>query len=87
MFSASAYPGDLLLLRSSLNSIRYVDGVLGVSELFLVSRMVRWPRLAAFPVAANLRSRLWMLYAKVPGAVFSLRVVIASAVSVPPCSC
>ena len=70
-----------IFLRSSLNSIRYVDGVLAVSELFLVSRLVRWPKVAALLVAANLASRLWILYAKVPAAVFPLRVVIASTVS------
>jgi hypothetical protein len=81
VFSASAYPGDLVFLRSSLNTIRYVDGVLAVSELFLVSRLARWPRVAVILVAANLASRLVMLYAKVPAAVFPTRVIVASAVS------
>jgi hypothetical protein len=81
VFSASAYPGDLLFLRSSLNTIRYVDGVLALSELFLVSRLVRRPKLAAILVAVNLASRLWLLYPKIPFAVFTPRVVVASAVS------
>lgn len=81
VFSASAYAGDLVFLRSSLNTIRYVDGVLAASELFLVSRLARWPRLAVILVAANLASRLLMLYAQVPAAVFPIRIVVASAIS------
>ena len=81
VFSASAYPGDLAFLRSSLNTIRYVDGVLAVSELFLVSLLLRWPRLAAAMVGINLASRLLMLYVKLPSAVFPVRTVVAFALS------
>jgi hypothetical protein len=81
VFSASAFPGDLAFLRSSLNTIRYVDGVLAVSELFLLSLLARWPRIAAFLLAANLASRLWMLYSNLPTAVFPARTVVAFAVS------
>jgi hypothetical protein len=82
VFSASAYAGDLVFLRSSLNTIRYVDGVLALSELFLVSLLARWPRLAGFLVVANLLSRLLILYPKLNAAVFAPRIVVASAVSV-----
>jgi hypothetical protein len=82
IFSASAYAGDLVFLRSSLNTIRYVDGVLALSEILLVSLLMRWPRLAGALVAVNLGSRLLILYPKLPIEVFPPRVVIACALSI-----
>ncbi len=82
VFSASASAGDLVFLRSSLNTIRYVDGVLGVSEIFLLSLLLKWPRLAAALVGVNVASRLWILYPNIPAAVFSPRVTFGAAASV-----
>jgi len=63
VFSASAGHGDLAFILNNLNSIRYVDGVLAVSELFLAALL---GRLALPFVAANLASRLLMFYMKLP---------------------
>jgi hypothetical protein len=65
VFSASAYSGDLAFILNGLNSIRYVDGVLAVSELFLVALVARFTRLAWSLVAINVLSRLMLLYGKV----------------------
>ena len=64
VFSASGYAGDLSFILNGLNSIRYVDGVLAASELFLVAVLVRFEWLAAGLVAINLASRLAILYGK-----------------------
>lgn len=64
VYSASAYGGDLAFILNGLNSIRYVDGVLATSELFLVALLARFTWLALPLVAINLISRLAMLYAK-----------------------
>jgi hypothetical protein len=64
VFSACAAPGDLTFLVNNLNSIRYVDGVLAVSELLLVVVLARWTWLAAGLVAVNAASRLWLLYSR-----------------------
>ena len=64
VYSACAGPGDLTFLRNSLNSIRYVDGVLALSELFLVALLGRYVWLAASLVAINGVSRLLILYGK-----------------------
>ncbi|MBZ5725057.1 MAG: hypothetical protein LAP87_08675 [Acidobacteriia bacterium] len=80
VYSASAYPGDLAFVLNSLNSIRYVDGVLAVSELFLVALLAkRFPRTAAALVAVNLASRLMMLYGHVPRDLFPPAAVCAVA--------
>ena len=65
VFSASAYVGDLAFILNSLNSIRYVDGVLAISEGFLVVLLVRYTWLAATMLGVNLASRLLLLYVKV----------------------
>jgi hypothetical protein len=63
VYSAAAGPGDVAFLSNGLNSIRYVDGVLGASELWLAALLGRW----ALPlVAVNTGSRLALLYARVP---------------------
>jgi hypothetical protein len=64
VFSASAYSGDLAFILNGLNSIRYVDGVLAVSELFLVALLARFARWAGILVAIHLVSRLVLLYGK-----------------------
>jgi hypothetical protein len=65
VYSACAGPGDLAFILNNLNSVRYVDGVLAVSEVFLVSLLAPsrvW--LAALLVGINGASRLAMLYGK-----------------------
>ena len=64
VYSASAGHGDLAFLRNSLNSVRYVDGVLAMSEVFLVSLIARFPFPALMLVLANAVSRLVILYAR-----------------------
>lgn len=81
VYSASAYDGDLAFLRANLNTIRYVDGVLALSEIFLVSLLVRWPRAAGALVGVNLASRLLILYPRLSAAVFAPRTVVACSVS------
>ncbi len=74
--SASAGMGDLAFLRNGLNTIRYVDGVLAASELFLVWVIGRW----AWPLAiVSLTSRLAMLYGEIPRSVFPALVILAAA--------
>ena len=70
MFSASAQiaGGDLSFLLYGLNSIRYVDGVLAASDLWLVAlagRAIAWPL-----IAIQLASRLLILYTKLPAELF-----------------
>ncbi len=62
VYSACAAPGDLAFLVNNLNSIRYVDGVLALSELLLVALLASRPWLAAGLIALNAASRLWLLY-------------------------
>jgi hypothetical protein len=77
VFSASAGMGDLAFLRNSLNTIRYVDGVLAASELFLLWIVGKW----GWPlVALSLGSRLAMLYAEIPRSIFPLLAVATSVV-------
>ena len=80
VYSAGASPGDLGFLLNGLSSIRYVDGVLPMSELWLVALMAPFGWLAPALVAVNLASRLLMLYAKVPLELFPAVVVVATAV-------
>jgi len=66
VYSACAAPGDLAFLLNGLNSVRYVDGVLAASELFLVALVApRFPWLAAGLVGVNAASRLFILYSKI----------------------
>jgi hypothetical protein len=75
VFSATGEPGALSFILNSLNSVRYVDGVLAVSELFLAAQVGRY----AMPLAVvNGASRLLLLYAKVP---FPLYVTVAAALA------
>jgi hypothetical protein len=80
VYGACAAPGDLAFILNGLNSVRYVDGVLAVSELFLVTFLMRFPWLAGGVVGINAASRLFMLYSKES---FSPLVIIAVAVAVP----
>jgi len=61
VFSAGSGPTDLSFILNNLNSIRYVDGVLAASELFLAALL---GRLAIPFLAVNLASRILMLYTK-----------------------
>ncbi|SPE34815.1 membrane hypothetical protein [Candidatus Sulfopaludibacter sp. SbA6] len=84
VFSASAYAGDLSFIRNNLNSIRYVDGVLALSEIFLVAllakSLARFTRLVWVLVVVNVASRLVDLYSKVPSAIFPPLLLSAVAV-------
>ena len=80
VFSASGYAGDLAFIRNNLNSIRYVDGVLALSEIFLVALAgARLAWLAWLLVVVNAASRLVDLYAKIPAALFPPLLVAAAA--------
>ncbi|HTX38022.1 MAG TPA: hypothetical protein VME43_23495, partial [Bryobacteraceae bacterium] len=79
VFSASAQiaGGDLSFLLYGLNSIRYVDGVLAASDVWLVAMAgpaIAWPF-----IAIQLASRLLILYAKLPVALFPPLAVAAAA--------
>jgi hypothetical protein len=80
VFSASGGPGDLAFILNSLNSIRYVDGVLAVSELFLVALLCSGTRpayyLASFCIAVNTISRLLQLDSQLPVSLFPILAVI-----------
>ncbi len=73
VFSATGEPGALSFVLNGLNSLRYVDGVLAVSELYLAALLGRY----ALPLAGlNGASRLLLLYARVP---FPLALVAIAA--------
>jgi hypothetical protein len=82
VFSASGSAGDLSFILNNLNSIRYVDGVLALSEVFLVALVARIPWLAWLLVAVNIASRALDLYAKIPAQVFSPLLVLAATLAV-----
>jgi hypothetical protein len=76
VYSASAGHDDLAFLGNSLNSIRYVDGILAASELWLAALLGRF----ALPlVAINTISRLVLLYARLPFPAWPVCVVVAAA--------
>jgi len=66
VYSASASAGDLAFIANNLNSVRYVDGVLALSEIFLVALAARFTWIVWPLVALNAASRLYDLYSKVP---------------------
>ncbi len=75
VYSASAGQGDLAFLRNGLNSLRYVDGVLAASEIWLAALLGRF----ALPlVAVNTASRLLLVYARIP---FGVPAAAAAAVA------
>ena len=80
VFSASAYAGDLAFIRNGLNSIRYVDGVLAVSELWLVALVGEWFWVAAALIGIQLASRLYLLYPRIE--LFPALLVVGLAVAV-----
>jgi hypothetical protein len=82
VYGACAAPGDLAFVLNGLNSIRYVDGVLAVSELFLVAVLASFPRPAMAWVGVNAASRLFLLYSHLgaPFVVVSGFVVFGAAI-------
>ncbi len=80
VFSASGSAGDLAFILNNLNSIRYVDGVLALSEIFLVALLARFTWLVWPLVAANAASRAIDLYAKIPAEIFPPLLVGAATV-------
>jgi hypothetical protein len=81
VYSAGTDPGDIGFVLG-LNTIRYVIGVLAVSELLLVALLWRFPRLALSLVVLNAASRAAILYAKLPLGNFPVATVIAVSVAV-----
>ena len=77
VFSASGYAGDLSFIRNNLNSIRYVDGVLALSEIFLVAVLARFTPLVWTLIVVNMASRMAGLCARIPTAVFPPVLVCA----------
>ena len=81
VYGAGAAPGNLSYI-AGLNTIRYVIGVLAVSELLLVALLSRWsPPLALGLVALNAASRAVILYSRLPSGGFPVPAVIAVAVA------
>jgi hypothetical protein len=81
-YSASGAENDLGYLRASLNSLRYAEGILGLSELVLVwvlwrSRIPRWIPFTL--VGLGLASRLAILYAQIPAENFRVGTLILAA--------
>lgn len=70
---AGGAAGDLRFIRHDMDSLRYAEGVLVASELFLVSL---FRRVAPVLVGVNLVSRLAILYSRIPAQVFPLPVVL-----------
>jgi hypothetical protein len=80
VYSASASPGDLKFVLNGLNSIRYVEGVLALTELFLAALLARRSmRLALAFAILNTATRLAAAYAEMPLNVFPWTVVCAVA--------
>lgn len=64
-FSASARPGDLVYLRDQMNSLRYAEGSVGVSELFLLALLMRTGCAEIVPrffLVTSMVSRVVLLY-------------------------
>jgi len=80
VYSASAgLGGDLAFLGNGLNSLRYVDGVLAASEIFLAALLGRF----ALPfIALNTASRLILLYLRVPFPAWTVVVIAVGVVVV-----
>jgi hypothetical protein len=77
VYGACAGPGDLAFILNGLNSLRYVDGVMAVSELFLAAML---GRAAWVLVGLNTASRLAMLYGKESLAVVAIAAAVGLAV-------
>jgi hypothetical protein len=80
VYSASAGHDDLTFLTNSLNSLRYVDGLLAASEVWLAAMLGRF---ALAAIAINTASRLALVYARLPfpplaaaALAFTLAVVV-----------
>ena len=68
-YSASSVPGDLAYVLNDLNSLRYTEGVLAMSELLLVALLLRSPVPVWAPYAVvgiTLASRLGLIYSRLP---------------------
>jgi len=80
VYGASAGRTDLTFILNNLNSIRYVDGILAASELFLAALLGRfaWPLMAI-----NAASRWLMLCTQIPLQVLALAIVLSIATLLP----
>lgn len=81
VYGAGPVPGEVGYVLG-LSSLRYVIGVLVVSELLLVAMLRRTPRLALALVALNGASRAAILYGKLPLGNFPVPSVIAVSAAV-----
>jgi hypothetical protein len=76
VYSASTGQDDLAFLANGLNSLRYVDGVLAASEVWLAAALGRF----ALPlVGLNAASRLALVYARLPFPVLAVMAVAVAA--------
>jgi hypothetical protein len=80
-YSASGSPGDLAYVLNSLNSVRYVEGVIGLSEIVLVILTAGFSWLVVPLLVINTASRLYILYRVIPVELFP-PLVTAAAVAV-----
>jgi hypothetical protein len=71
---AGGAPGDLHFIRSDLNTLRYAEGALAAGELMLAAL---FPRIAVPFLGVNLASRLYLLYRRIPIALFPIPVIAA----------
>jgi hypothetical protein len=76
VYSASAGHDDLAFLGNGLNSLRYVDGLLAASEIWLAALL---GRLALPLVAIDTASRLLLVYARLP---FPVWIVLAAMLAI-----
>jgi hypothetical protein len=74
---AGGSPGDLHFIRSDLNTLRYAEGALAAGELMLATL---FPRIAAPFLGVNLASRLYLLYRRIPIALFPIPVIVACSI-------
>ncbi|MBZ5585155.1 MAG: hypothetical protein LAQ30_23695, partial [Acidobacteriia bacterium] len=79
VYGASASPGDLSFVLNGLNSLRYVDGALAATEIFLVALLAGHERLALALVWVNAAGRLYLLYPQIPREIFPWTAVLAVA--------
>jgi hypothetical protein len=71
---AGGGPGDLHFIRNDLNTLRYAEGALAAGELMLAAL---FPRIAAPFLGVNLASRLYLLYRRIPIALFPIPLIAA----------
>lgn len=76
---AGGSAGDLTFIRHDMNSLRYAEGVLVASELFLAALFQRF---APALIGANLASRLILLYSRIPAQLYPLTTILGISAAV-----